>query len=566
MNLQIFNSPDPSGKYTREKFLKSSHKEEYDYVIDYCFRNKIHGIPFKEMVYLCLNNLLCVPKCKNPNCENSTLFKNSTLGYREYCSIKCISSDPNIKKIKEKRSIEKFGTKSPAQSKEVRDKIILTNNLKYGGNSPMSSRLVKEKSRSTIVKNHGVDNPSKSKDILSRRVKSFISNIDSYKESYKKTSFDRYGVDHPWKNKDIHSKSIKFFYQNYRDRINGIIDSNLYHFLDFIKDGPTTKLVFNCAKCQSKFYILTYQFYSRINNGHDICTNCCPISSSSSLGQIDICDYIKKFYDGEVIINYKKDNKYEIDIYLPIFNMGFEYNGVFWHSDKFKNSDYHINKSEYFRKIGIQIYTIWEDDWQIRPDIVKSFIMNKIGKSNKIYARKCQIRKVVYKDSLAFLQNNHFQGDCKSSIRLGLYYNNDLVSLMAFSKPRISLGGKQGDGKYELTRFCNKNYHTVVGGASKLFSYFISNYSPIEVFSYSDNLISNGSLYKKLGFELSSVSRPGYWYLINGVREHRFNWRKSKLVKMGHSSNMTEEQIMDSLGYFRIYNGGNKKWIYKIVD
>ena len=113
-----------------------------------------------------------------------------------------------------------------------------------------------------------------------------------------------------------------------------------------------------------------------------------------------------------------------------------------------------------------------------------------------------------------------------------------------------------------MTRFCNATNTSVVGGASKLMKYFLEKYEPIQVETYSDNLISNGNLYKTLGFSYSHTSKPGYWYVVDGIREHRFNWRKQRLIKMGYDIDKTEEEIMAELGYYRIYNAGNKKWIY----
>ena len=134
---------------------------------------------------------------------------------------------------------------------------------------------------------------------------------------------------------------------------------------------------------------------------------------------------------------------------------------------------------------------------------------------------------------------------------------------MTFSKLRLPLNRKllNNPDIYELTRFCNKLNCNVIGGASKILKYFINKYNPIEIQTYSDNLISDGNLYKKLGFTYIHESKPGYWYVINGIREHRFNWRKQKLVKMGYDKEKTENEIMMELGFLRIYNGGNKKWI-----
>ena len=567
MNLEVFNLSDSSGRMSKESFILKNYKEEYDYIVDYCDDNNLLNISFKEKVYLTLNNLESIPICKNINCKNRVNFKNSTIGYLDYCSRRCVSSDPNIIKTKEEKSLKNFGTKSPAQSKLVKDKIIKTNNEKYGGNSAMSSKETQEKSKQTLIKNYGITNPSGSKELLEKRIESF--KLSNYKETYKKTSLKKYGVDHPWMNKDIHNKTIDFFYSSYRRRIESKIDINDFKFIGF-KKGISNSLVFNCFECSNEFDILTYQFYYRTNSGVNICTNCFPISENSSISQIELYNFITNNYSGEVLLDCKNIiSPYEIDIYLPELKLGFEFNGVWWHSEKFKGENYHLKKSEASVINNIQLITIWEDDWVTNREICESFVLNKLRKtSNRIYARKCEIKEISYNDSKEFLDSNHLQGDCKSSIRIGLFNNNELISLMTFSKLRLPLQrhekNRNKDKHYELTRFCNKINTSVVGGASKLMKYFITKYNPIQVETYSDNLISNGDLYETLGFEYSHTSKPGYWYVIDGIREHRFNWRKQKLIKMGYDINKTEEEIMSELGHYRIYNAGNKKWIYKV--
>lgn len=559
MDFDIFKSEDKSGRMSKESFVSKNYPEEYEQIITFSEKFGLKEIPFKEKVYIFLNKLECVPTCKNENCEKSVGFVNSSFGYREYCSTKCISTDPKIINQKRQKSIKKFGTTSPSKSEEVKEKIKKTNQNKYGGNSPMSSEIVKNKSVDTLKKNFGVENPSKSKEIQQVRIESFKKNSDKFKLNYEKTSLSKYGVTHPWKNKEIHKKTISEFYKNYRDRIESKTPVD-FEFVDFIKD-KTTNLLFNCKNCDKDFSINTYQFYYRVNNKLNICTNCHPISESSSLSQIELSKYIKENYKGQIFENYKSAiQPYEIDIFLPEINLAFEFNGIWWHSSKFKEKDYHLKKLELCQSKNIKLITLWEDDWQIKRDICKSFISNKLGLSKRIYARKCSLIELNYKDSRKFLDENHFQGDCKSSVRLALCYENEVLCLMTFSKLRLPLGGKNQEGTWELTRFCNKNFYTVIGGASKLLKRFIENYKPFEIQTYSDNLISEGDMYEKLGFSYTHTSDPGYWYVVNGKREHRFNWRKDKLRKLGADIKKTESQIMEEWGYHKLYNGGNKKW------
>lgn len=560
MNLSVFNQFDPSGRMTRESFLIKNFTDEYNYIVDYCISNNIVDVSFKEKVYLAINNINTIPSCLN--CGKSVKFKNSKIGYLKYCSLKCVSSDPEIKKRKQEKSILKYGTKTPAEAKSVKDKIVKTNQIRYGGNSPMCLSEIQEKSKNTLFLNYGVDNPNKSLDINKKRIESF--KLSSYKESYKKTSIERYGVDHPWMNKDIHSKTIDHFYDDYRKRINNKINKNEFIFIGFEKQ-ISTNLIFICNKCNSDFKILTYQFYHRVNSGLSICTKCFPISEKASIAQVEMYKFIQENYDGSVLID-NKDSipPYEIDIYLPDLKIGFEFNGLWWHSNKFKDERYHLNKKEMSENTGIRLYTIWEDDWNIKRDICKSYILNKLGKSKKIMARNCQVKEVDYNTSKSFLNDSHFQGDCKSSIRIGLFYESKIVSLMTFSKLRLPIGGRNKDGVYELTRFCNRIFCNVVGGSSKLLKHFIRKYKPIKIETYSDNLISNGDMYKKIGFTYLHTSKPGYWYVVDEKREHRFNWRKSKLKKLGADMNKTENEIMEEWGFYRVYNAGNKKWIYEL--
>jgi len=193
-------------------------------------------------------------------------------------------------------------------------------------------------------------------------------------------------------------------------------------------------------------------------------------------------------------------------------------------------------------------------------------LMNILGlTSNKIYGRKTQIREVTPKDSKTFLNTNHIQGNVNSKIKLGLYYDDELVSLMTFGLLRKSLGSISKEGSYELLRFCNKLDTTVIGGADKLLKYFINTYTPIEIISYADRRWSQGNLYKKLGFDFVHDSSPNYFYVINNKREYRFKYRKDVLVKEGFDPSKSERQIMKERGFNRIYDCGNKKYTLKIL-
>lgn len=572
MNLDVFRKPDPSGRMSKESFLIKNYLDEYNYIISFTITNNLIDIPFKQKVYLAINCILEVPMCKNTNCNNSVNFKNFNIGYLNYCSNKCVGSDPDIINAKTKKSLSKYGTKTPAESKVIKDKIIKTNNDRYGGNSPMSSKDVQNKSKKTLIENWGVDNPNRNSDIVKRRIESF--KLSEYKATYKNTCMDRYGVDHHWKVKDIRLKSTDKMKISMNFKTRSLIEDKLlqyptYKLLDIDYDIFKKSITIKCPN-DHEFIINRETLYERYLNKSEICTICNPVCRGISGMEINLLNFIKENYDGEIVENSRKlISPYEIDIYLPKLKLGFEFNGLYWHSAVNKNMDYHKIKHSMCNDNNIELIAIWEDDWVFKNDLIKSFILNKLKKSNiKIYARKTCIKEISYNDSKIFLDNNHLQGDCKSSVRIGLFYDNKLVSLMTFSKLRLplqrNLNKRKNEDYYELTRFCNVQNSNVLGGASKLLHYFIKNYSPNQIETYSDNTISSGDLYNKLGFEYTHTSRPGYSYLIDGKRSHRFNWRKQKLVSMGYDINKTEEQIMMELGYYRIYNAGNKKWVLSL--
>ena len=432
MNLEIFKIPDPSGKLFKEKFLSKNHIAEYDYIIEYSAKYNFSNLPFKERVYLCINNIKILPMCKNIDCNKIVNYKNSTIGYYDYCCNKCISSDVNIKKIKEVKSYEKFGTKSPSQSKIIKDKITNTNIIKYGGKSPMCNVNIQNKSKETLFKNYNILNPSHDPILLSKRIESFKKS--DYKITFENTCIKKYGVKHPWSDKKIHKKTIEFFYKSYKNKILNKIKNTKYIFYDFEYDP--TNLIFTCPDCKSNFIITPYQFYYRVTYiSNNLCTNCFPISENSSLMQIDLYNYIKENYNGEILVNQKILNPYEIDIFLPDINLGIEFNGLYWHSNIHKSDDYHLKKYNKSIENNIRLITIWEDDWIFRKDICKSFLLNKLQKTKrKIYARKCIIKDVYDNENVLFLQNNHLDGNFASEIRYGLYYEGELVFMMTFNK------------------------------------------------------------------------------------------------------------------------------------
>lgn len=258
------------------------------------------------------------------------------------------------------------------------------------------------------------------------------------------------------------------------------------------------------------------------------------------------------------IFSDKNDHR-ELDFYLPKLKLGIEFNGDYWHSDaveKYQDhkgrSRHHQKKSLDAEKMGIFVFHIFEHEW-VNP-VVKENIKNRLKSllfldtTNKIPARKCALKVVSKDEKKLFFNENHIQGNDRSSLVLGLYYNEELVSCMSFVKPKTKY-------TWELSRFCSKHFTVVQGGASKLFSFFLKNYAQKGdiIVSYNDITKTKGTLYQTLGFQLKSINPPNYIWMNFKTKDIRTRYQEQK---------GGEVERMHSQGYHRICDCGTKTWVY----
>lgn len=273
--------------------------------------------------------------------------------------------------------------------------------------------------------------------------------------------------------------------------------------------------------------------------------------------------FIREHYHGEIIINSRKIiNPLELDIFLPEKNLAIEYNGLYWHSEiRGKHKNYHLSKTNMCVKKNIHLIHIFENEWLYKQDIVKSRLKNLLGIGKKVYARKCIVKNIDSKTANIFFATNHIQGVASSKINIGLFFNDELMSVMSFTPSRFNK-----HYQYELIRFATQLNTNVVGGASKIFQWFIREYTPKSIISYSDKRWNTGTVYKKLNFKYLSTSAPNYWYFKNNelVLYSRMKFQKHKLFKLLKSfdPNMSEWKNMVNNGYNRIWDCGNDVWVW----
>ena len=246
---------------------------------------------------------------------------------------------------------------------------------------------------------------------------------------------------------------------------------------------------------------------------------------------------------------------FKIDNKLVEINPSTTHNSSWGLFNNPKDKYYHFNKSKTARDNNYTCIHIF--DWDDQSKIIKLLNSNQ----SRIYARKCEIREASKKDCDIFLNKYHLQGTCNNqSIRLGLYYNDSLVSIMTFGKPRYNR-----KYEYELLRYCSNS--KVIGGSNKLFSYFIENNNPKSIISYCDLSKFSGELYKKLGFDLLSTGISKHWYNIktkqhvtdNLLRQRGFD----QLFGTNYGNGTSNEELMLGNGFVEIYDAGQASYVYK---
>ena len=553
-----FDIPDSKvGSKNRETYIKKNYPEFYQYLMD----NLPYSLSFPEKLYWYRNNIDSIPLCEY--CGGPVKFISPSKGYYKYCCAKCFNNSPSVIEKKKQTKLERYGDPHFTNAQ----KMIETNLKKYGVKSTLQLDEIKEKSKQTKLERYGDENYSnreKSKQTCLRKYGSECTfSVESIKERSKQTMLNRYGVEYAQQNKDIVQKSKETLKQNITSKYDNIIDASY-------GDDYTYTCVCHhpeCNKCKEKQFVIDAEIYwNRKTQNVELCTKLLPVQNNYSKGttlELFIRNILDE-YNIDYVNNDKSilDNHRELDIYIPSKKIAIECNGLYWHFQKDK--EYHKNKFIECEQKGIQLISIWEDWIRLKPSILRSLILSKLGIfERKIYARKCVVKKIDSKQSSPFLKQNHIQGNTSSEIKYGLFYKDELVSVMTFGHKKYCSGNKnKNKNEWELSRFCSLLNTCVIGAAGKLLNQFINDVNPESIVSFASNDISNGGLYKILGFDKNRINNS-YWYIDEKTlkRYHRSSFTKIKLVELGEDPSLTEEQIMRKNKFYRIFDSGQTKYI-----
>lgn len=402
---------------------------------------------FIQKLYNYFYNLTEIPKTP---CGKNKILRNFRHGYNNFCSANCDCSIKHANKVRVENSMKKNGVPYPTQLKEVRDKISNTK-LNY---TKEKKKEIADKQRKTLkehfgdsygkiieerfMKKHGVRNPSQipgvtdkvrkthderyggigfASEELSNKAKDTneILNGDrnynnreqiekTCEERYKSKCYlsskkgrqhvkevflEKYNVDNPSKldfvRKDISEKVKKYCNKKTLENNPEILE---------IKEKTFIVKCDEFCSCGGSFEISQYLFFQRKRYGLELCIFKNPVFNYS-MKQGFVGEYIKSIYDGRIIENDRKAlGGREIDIFLPDLNLGFEFNGDFWHmdpgvydpefvnptskvmaKDKWKED---VDKLNLAKSLGINLVVIWEHEWDSNPEMVKHRIYEVI--------------------------------------------------------------------------------------------------------------------------------------------------------------------------------------------
>ena len=433
-------------------------------------------------------------------------------------------SEEAKQQVKEKRRLtclKKYGVENATQSPIVRQKTVQTCLKKYGHTTPSLDPQVQQKTKETNLKRYGVE---------------YAINSPQIQSKIRKKLLDTTGA--PYVNQQ-HIQHLEIWNDAQR----------FEQFLDSYTIKPTVRTLmeyFNVSDVSIGIHARVFNVVKKID-----------FRPTHSHYEDEIINVLKCWG----INNIQNNNKSllhgrEIDIYLPDYNFGIEFNGNYWHSDYFYKdhngrSLHHQQKSLLAESKGVFLFHIFEYEW-LNPT-TKSNILNRLyailGKNNiKIPARKCKIQMISKKQKKEFLNKYHIQGNDHSTLDYGLFYQDELVSCMTFVHP------KNNKYTWELSRFCNKHNYVVQGGASKLFKHFVDTLkSGDTISSYNDITKTNGKIYEILGFECKSINQPNYVWINFNTNDIRTRYQEQAA---GEVKRMQEQN------YHRLCDCGTKTWVY----
>lgn len=426
--------------------------------------------------------------------------KKSIIRYHKYVEnverggyYSCISCSRD--KAKE-TSKERYGEDNYSKTEEYKKRVIETNLEKYGCEYISQSPIIKEKAKQTNLEKYGTEYALSSKEVIEKRYKTMEEKYGKGVKTYMQSDEYKQMLPDIWLNKTL---------PNFLDRykLNDIYISG---------DYETDTITLKCDKCSENYSITRKNYTQRIDlYNMTPCTLCVPlVSHKGSYGENLLYEFAKNNtkYD---VIKYRVKNK-ELDIYIEKLNIAFEFNGLFWHSMERKNDKlFHYNKFTYFKSQGIHIYNIWEDDFDINPDIVYAFIKRELNVNKKHKIKDYKIETLDNETINNFLIKNELRIK-KFTHNISLVNNNTIDAVLTYTVSNtiqiqnITLSND------------NINYNTI----SLLTEHIKQLYPNIDIQYKVDKSYTNLNILESFNFELIKETKADKHIINENFSKDRF--------------------------------------------
>lgn len=437
--------------------------------------------------------------------------------------------------------IEKYGVENPSKSDLVKAHIKQTKADRYGDPNYNNKEKIKE----TCIERYGTPSASGNTEV---------------KQKIKHTCQERYGVDNPFQLVDLVQEGFIRTYGSISAAYAHIADSQKNHLIERYGVTNVSQLPGSRKKaiesmkhtCLDKYGVefptlLPQCQFSKGNSS---------LSAPNQEFGILLSNNNIEFSRERTFINRSFDFEITGTNTLVEVNPSATHNSTWspFGDDNIKSPTYHRDKSRLALQNGYRCIHIW--DWDD-----KEKILSLLRPQEKVYARKCTIKELPKEKTKDFLNNYHLQGYISSDIAIGLFYEEQLVSLMTFGRPRYT-----NKYEYELIRYCSCK--CVLGGAEKLFNYFLKKYSPTSIVSYCDMSKFSGHVYQKLNMTLESINISKHWYNINS-KQHILDSSLNKvgfdnLFHTSYGKGTSNKELMIQHGFVEIYDAGQAKYTFCI--
>lgn len=321
------------------------------------------------------------------------------------------------------------------------------------------------------------------------------------------------------------------------------------HNLEFVSNvGRRWKVL--CKLCEN---IMEYdkQIFNPSKKPEKACPVCYPRLAGTSNGEQEVIDYIRSIYDGEILVNsYNVIKGFEVDIFIPEFSLGIEFDGLYWHSvnSNPKRREKHIwEKSQYAYKNNVKLIHIFSDGWEYNNDKVKDIISGTLKVSKAEIVNDYEIIKtdISNDDIETFILENSLKSIAECDIYYTVYYDNNIIGIGCFEKI--------DNNDYNLIEIIGKNNFNIKDLYSSILNSFVLDYDPNKIILYSDNRYwTEGKIYDKMNFQYKGITAPKLWYTLD---------YKTRINSDEFPDSSLEE--MKNLGYDWIYDCGYTKWVWE---